>query len=298
VEQTESLLASLSVRKISGDNQWIIPGQPPSEPFVVQLVFGEAAAPVAGMAIVLKLEGRDAPLASATTDESGTARLALTEPLPPAGPAPEVVAEVSLAGLAPEESDLKLEGPRAAFLCAARSADTVQFAVCLREKTPEGAVVPTMAESALRRAMEEGGLKVVDPAAVRAALQAVPASAAGWEEAALAALLDLTPPDPAAGHVLVLLGTLQVSLTGQEEVDDGVLYFSQAPFNATVVDPALAPDSRTVVEVSGKGSSAYLGDPLQALKRARSEASAQICQLAVAEIESRLGAAAAGPVEP
>jgi hypothetical protein len=285
-----ALLGSFTLQKTGGDRQWMPPGVAPAEPLAVRLTAGEAAAPLKGVPLRL-LSGHDVPevLAEAETGADGTAEWRLAEPPPSDAERSVLLIEPDLRALSPGADLYRIEVPQAAFDYVLRSRDNSYFVVHVSERIADGRLLPTPLADALAEAIKAEGLRLMDDPALLARL---PAGEPGMDEpveqvlGAFAEVRDALGP---GRFLLIVLGEIRLELQEKTQTPEGELFIVYCPYEIKVLDGALPGEQKTVLSINGRGKGAYLGNELEAARRARTEAAAEAAAQLVSGLRVKLG---------
>ena len=289
-EGLASLLSLLTMEKAGGDSQWMPPDVAPKEPLEARLTAGDDAAPVAGVPLQLRAGSAAGQLMGrAVTSADGSAQWLLRRPPPADVPRPVLVAELDLAGLSPQTDLYRMPRPHVEFGYVLRSRVNSHLVVYVNERIADGRLLPTPLAEELREAIRAEGLMLADDPDAAARMAAGGMGVQTPVPEVLQAFSGLRKSLGAGRFLLIVLGEIRLTLEEKTETPEGELYIVYCPYDIKVLDGALPGEDKTVLAVTGTGKGAYLGNELEAARRARAEAAAEAAAQLLSGLRGKLG---------
>jgi hypothetical protein len=270
-EGARSLLAGFRLNVVDGDRQWLHPSRPPGQAFAVKASAGDPLGPAEGLPVLFLHRETGREFGGATTDAAGLARWTVADPLPPEPLSGAVVARLDLeaAGLPVEAA--RLSSPEVEFDYVVRSTANTRLVLLLRGSVGGERLPAKMAADAVEDALMHAGFQFVSNDEVLQHVPAVELTPESDDRAVREAFASLRASLGQYRCLLVVIGELQPHVAETSPVDEGKLFFARCPWRFRAVDMDLPGDDHTVLDISGTAAAAYLGDEVEALRRARTE---------------------------
>ena len=289
-EGLKLLLSDLSLRKVSGDNQWTPGGVGLAEALIVQLVAGDARTPVEGLPLQFAFQtGKGKLSQSVRTGPDGRAGCKVNRVEPLRGIAGEIECRLDLEQVAGGADLGGLQGPGVQFNFATRSKRNSRIALYLDETDLSGQRVRTQAiEQTLTEAIGKAGFKLVDPERVRLSAERAGITGESSEQELTRALAGLAQGTDEDGFVLVVAARATPVLIDTAETTQGTLYYVYTTVRTRVIDPAL-PSGQTILELEEVGKDAFLDDLSEALRRSKAKASELAGRKLIDALNKRFG---------
>jgi hypothetical protein len=284
------LLAAITMSEVAGGAQWLPPGEPPREAFVVKVSAGPESLPLSGIPVRLAtgLIGDDV-VATAVTDQVGCARLRVSAPLARRGAGGTLAASLDLPAIAPEADLSGLSIPSLRFGYVLRSRADTRFVVSFR-----GPGAAPIAE-AITKALLAEGLQPVPEADTLGHVAAYEPDARLSDDDVLAAFAGLRRSLGANVFLLIVWGQTRTVIEESEQIPSGDLRIVYCPFELRLLDPDLPGDAKRIVRVAKTGQGASLGDDQEALRCALKDAGDIASSHVLGALRERLGPS---PSEP
>jgi len=290
--EAQALLADISIETVSGDSQWVPPGVPLPQPLSVRVSADGGTKPVEGLPLRLVASGtgRFQPV-PALSAMDGTAEWRLTVPPPPDDGTGSLVAEVDLERVLSGAAGLGLRVPRARFSFVLRSRANTYVALHLRERTPDGTLLPTSSASDIEAALKAEGFRIVEDPALRKLFPDAGIGVDSSEADVLKAFAALRRGLGPGKFLLIAIGEMQKQMGPSVATSQGQLQIVYHRFRIKVFDPDLPGEQKAVASIEGTGKGAYTDDVAEAARRARQDATAAASALLLSELRQRLAAA-------
>jgi hypothetical protein len=290
-QDLQAVLEQIRIEKVAGDRQWMPPGLPPRAPIAVLVTAGDPPAPAPGVPVRLRSGAGGEVVAQGPTDAAGTARWSLSQP-PPQPPAePVIVAELDLAALAPGADLWRLSVPRATFHYVLRSRANSYFAIDIQEEPGGGPGVTSPIADALKETLAAQGFQFLEEEALLQHVKAANLTAESSDAEVLDAYADVRSNMRPGRFLLVMVGQAVPQLVEKAQTESEELYIVYCPYSIRVIDGELPGESKTVLSVSGTGRAAFLGNELEATRRARAAAATEAEDQLARGLAQRLGPA-------
>ena len=274
----QKFLDEFTLQRISGDKQWVPPGQSPAEALKVKVVAGRQNTPVEDIPLTFRFPQRNGKFQKNTaTNADGMATYEAPGLDNGSQRYSDIVCTLALEKLALDADVSGLDLPTVTFRLVFRTMDNTQLALSIHASQlipPECAVTDELTENLATAGYTVLPEKELPPDIRQGQLGPDPS-----EDEIHTAFDSLSDSMAEKAFLLVLYGTASAQVVEERETSQGTLYFVHVPIRVRVVDPGL-PSDRTLFQVSVTGKGAYAGDKNEAIRRA--------CERAVGQISQRL----------